>query len=102
MPNVPFVFVSRRTGTRYTQIARGLYAAAKRAGITDLRWHDLRRTCGCRLIQDYRADLIHVSRWLGHTTTAMTERTYAFLRIEDLHWTIRPGTKPGTKVPDGR
>ncbi len=41
-------------------------------------------------------DLYRVSKWLGHKSVAMTERAYAFLRVEDLHAVIRPGTKVGT------
>ena len=41
-------------------------------------------------------DLYKVSRWLGHKTVAVTERAYAFLRIDDLHEAIRLGTKLGT------
>jgi integrase/recombinase XerD len=95
-----FVFTNSRTGQRYYEPKRGLAGAAKRAGIKDLRWHDLRRTCGCRLIQDHNADLFHVSRWLGHTSTQMTERAYAFLRVQDLHGIIRPTTK-STTVDEG-
>ena len=95
-PASPFVFVNPTTGTRYVSPSRRFAAAGQRAEIKDLRWHDLRRTCGCRLIQDHHADLFHVSRWLGHSTTAMTERAYAFLRVQDLHAFIRPGTKTGT------
>ena len=32
-----------------------------------------------------------VSRWLGHSSIAVTERYYAFLRIEDLHRAVEKG-----------
>lgn len=96
VPGSPFVFTNLKTGTRYVSIKNGLAGAAKKASIIDLRWHDLRRTCGCRLIQDHKADLYHVSRWLGHASTQMTEKAYAFLRVKDLHAIIRTGTKTGT------
>jgi integrase/recombinase XerD len=88
----------KEDGTRYHTLKRSFASAARRAGIQNLRWHDLRRTCGCRLIQEYGLDLYKVSRWLGHKTVAVTERAYAFLRIDDLHAAIRLGTKPGTAV----
>lgn len=95
----PYVFC-KPDGSRYLRLTRGLDGAASRAGIADLRWHDLRRTCGCRLLQDYGMDLYRVSKWLGHKSVAMTERAYAFLRVEDLHAVIRPGTKVGTGNED--
>lgn len=60
-------------------------AKIERTGIRDLTWHDLRRTCGCRLLQDYRMELIHVSQWLGHQGLAVTQRAYAFLHQDALH-----------------
>src|SRR5262249_47617492 len=36
----PYVFVNPETGTRYVDPSGGLAAAARRAGIPDLRWHD--------------------------------------------------------------
>jgi integrase len=68
-----------------------LKKAARKAGIDDLTFHDLRRTCGCRLLQDYGASMEVVSRWLGHSSIAVTERCYAFLRIEDLHRAVEKG-----------
>lgn len=47
----PHVLVNDDTGTRYVQMNKGLKAAARRAKITDLRWHDLRRTAGRRSSQ---------------------------------------------------
>jgi integrase/recombinase XerD len=99
-----FVFVNPTTGTRYVDPSGGLEAAARRARIEDLRWHDLRRTCGCRLIQDRGADLYHVSHWLGHSSTQMTEKAYAFLRVRDLHGVIRPDARTTARagsLPDG-
>jgi len=91
----PFVFC-KEDGTRYGSLKTSFSTAARRAEIKNLRWHDLRRTCGCRLIQEYGLDLYKVSRWLGHKSTTVTEHTYAFLRVDDLHEAIRVGTNVGT------
>ena len=85
----PYVFHKRETGERYQKLTRGLAGAAKRAGIKDLRWHDLRRTCGCRLLQDHGMSIEQVSKWLGHATIAQTQRSYAFLEVEQLHAGIK-------------
>lgn len=90
----------KRDGSRYGKLTRGLTAAAKRAGIKHLRWHDLRRTCGCRLLQDRKASMEEVSKWLGHESITQTERAYAFLENEQLH--ERVGTNPGTEHADSK
>lgn len=53
--------------------------------IPDLRWHDLRRTCGCRLLQDHGMSMEGVSKWLGHGSIQQTQRAYAFLEVAHLH-----------------
>lgn len=82
--DTPYVFC-RPDGRRYGKRNKGLAGAAGRAGITDLTWHDLRRTCGCRLLQDHGLKMKHVSEWLGHSSVAQTERAYAFLEVDQLH-----------------
>ena len=74
----------KKDGSRYGKLTRGLAGACKRSGISDLRWHDLRRTCGSWMLQD-GVSIEVVSKWLGHGSIAVTERSYAFLRTEDLH-----------------
>lgn len=72
----------------------GLQKAAKRAGIEDLRWHDLRRTCGCRLLQDDEFQMHEVSQWLGHSTVTVTEKHYAFLKKDQLHTALARKSQP--------
>lgn len=71
-------------GERFIQMERGFKAACRRARISNLRWHDLRRTCGCRLLQDHKLSLEEVKSWLGHKSVVVTERAYAFLDIEKM------------------
>jgi integrase len=89
----PYVLINPETGTRYSQLNKGLDGAIKRAGIDRLTWHDLRRTCGCRLLQDHRLSMEQVSRWLGHSSVVVTERAYAFLETEHLHAAIASALK---------
>lgn len=56
--------------------------------VTGIRWHDLRRTCGCRLLQDHKMPIEQVSLWLGHASVVQTQRTYAFLETEQLHESV--------------
>ena len=68
---------------------------AAKAGIAAFSWHDLRRTCGCRLLQGRglgwaprpakKLSMERVSKWLGHSSISVTERHYAFLTVDDLH-----------------
>lgn len=76
-------------GSRYHKLTRGLAGAVSRAKIAHVKWHDLRRTCGCRLLQDEGLSLAHVSKWLGHKSVTVTERSYAFLEVQHLHEAIR-------------
>lgn len=75
----------RRAARRFNTMDRGLKAACRRAGVSDVRWHDLRRTCGSRLIQDRGLDMHEVKGWLGHSSVVVTETTYAFLGVRQLH-----------------
>lgn len=53
------------------------------AGLDDVRWHDLRRTCGCRLLER-GFTIFEVQKWLGHASVTQTEAAYAFLEFEKL------------------
>lgn len=80
----PFVF-SHDDGTRYGRMVKAFSTAARRAGIKDVCWHDLRRTFGVRRLrgEGYNmASMQEVSEMLGHSTVAVTERSYAFLDAE--------------------
>lgn len=75
-------------GTRVAQdsayVNKVLQQVAASVGIYNLRWHDLRRTCGVRLLQDRRFSMEAVSRWLGHESIKVTQDSYAFLGIDNL------------------
>lgn len=84
----PYVFC-HGNGDRYVNMEKGLKAAVRRAGLRALRWHDLRRTCGCRLLQNHSLSMEGVKEWLGHSSVLVTERAYAFLEIEQLHRAVQ-------------
>lgn len=75
---------SRPDGDRYPHRDKAFKSAVAAAGLKDVRWHDLRRTCGCRRIQDHGWKLEEVRMLLGHSSVVVTEKIYAFLRVEDL------------------
>jgi integrase len=90
-----FVFVNPDAGTRYVQMDKGFKAAARRAEIEDARWHDLRRTAGCRWLQRDGKSLEEVSILLGHSSVKVTEKCYAFLEAEMVAESLSR-TKTGT------
>lgn len=92
----PYIFTAT-TGTRYTVNSNyfweSLQKACFRAKIAEhVEWHDLRRTCGCRLLQDRKLSMLEVSKWLGHSSIKVTERTYAFLAKDALHAALDQST----------
>jgi integrase len=77
-----------RTGVGFYDLNHAFQEAAARAGISDVRFHDLRKTTGCRLLQDHRMPIERVSKWLGHATIEQTQKSYAFLDVRHLHDSI--------------
>ncbi len=69
----PHVFVNPLTSNRWLSIRDGFKAAARRAGIEDFRFHDLRHTAASRLAMN-GVDLLTVASILGHKTLSMTQR----------------------------
>jgi integrase/recombinase XerD len=91
-PSCPYVIYNRQ-GTRYDELYHLFVGACAHAGITDASPHDLRRTCGVRLLRDHidsetgkrGMSMERVSKWLGHSSIKVTERHYAFLSVDSLH-----------------
>jgi integrase len=79
----PYVF-RHKNGDRLNNMEKGLKGARRRAGVRALSWRDLRRTCGCRLLQDHGKSMEAVKEWLGHSSVLVTERHYAFLEFEHI------------------
>jgi len=100
-PTGPFVFWWGKKGARIGNMTRAFKSALKRARIEGVTWHDLRRTCGCRLLQEYGATIYDVKEWLRHSSVTVTERHYAFLRHEDLHRLIDRPVQLERRPPPG-
>ena len=88
----PYVFWNRE-GRRYFDLYQQLIRVSSKLGIQDLRWHDLRRTCGCRLLQDFGLPIERVSLWLGHSSSVVTQKVYAFLDVRHLHEAVGTGAR---------
>lgn len=90
------------TGKRFADLNKTLQRIANSVGVTGIRWHDLRRTCGCRLLQDYSFPIEKVSKWLGHSSVAQTQKAYAFLDVRHLHQELaKSRTNAGTPQLEG-
>lgn len=75
----PFVFF-HDDGKPYLRVRKAFSTAVKNAKLKDVRWHDLRRTAGCRWLRDGRS-MDEVSALLGHATVTITQKSYAFLDL---------------------
>jgi integrase len=79
-------------------LRRRYIAALKRAGLRELRFHDLRHTFGTRMIA--KADIRRVQEWMGHADVQTTMKYLHYVpRAEDAQLvaeafrTAEPGTE---------
>jgi excisionase family DNA binding protein len=68
-----FLFRNAKTEKPLGSVKTAFKAACRRAGISGLRFHDLRHTFASRLVER-GADLITVKELLGHSSVKITER----------------------------
>lgn len=90
---------SQRSGQPYKRLTRPLATAAQKAGIQDLRWHDLRHTFASWAIQNGMG-IYTLSRLLGHATVQITQR-YAHLQTDDLRAAVESAAQKraqGTRI----
>lgn len=95
-----YVIVNPETHTRYWQMNKGFKRAVERAELKDVRWHDLRRTAGCRWLQRDAKTMAEVSILLGHSSVTVTESRYAFLEADAVAQSLAGRTKVGTGTSD--
>jgi excisionase family DNA binding protein len=72
-PTGELVFGSPWTGKPLNGIRNAFVRACKQAGISGLRFHDLRHTFASRLIEK-GVDIVTVKELLGHSTILLTQR----------------------------
>jgi integrase len=79
----PYAFPNPDTGKPYTQVYYAWDTARKKAGLEDLRIHDLRHSFASFLVNSGRS-LYEVQNLLGHARPVTTQR-YAHLSQQTLH-----------------
>jgi integrase len=72
-PESEYVFINPHTGRPYRDLSKGLDAACRAAGITDLHWHDLRHTFGTRMAEAGHGDAT-IAELMGHADRKTTAR----------------------------
>jgi integrase len=83
-----YVFPGRFGGHKTIQNNRALEAAFRRAGVTDVSSHNLRKTFATRLLSRGTA-ITDVQHLLGHASVKTTEKAYAaFVKNERFKQTI--------------
>ena len=80
--NGEYLFASPVTGKPYVSIYNSWNSARTKAGLKDVRMHDLRHSFASALVNSGRS-LYEVQTLLGHSTSTMTQR-YAHLSNESL------------------
>lgn len=70
-------------GLNFEGLKTGFRRAREAAGMPEVTFHDLRRSCGTLMIQA-GVDLYVVSKVLGHSSVAVTQSRYAYLQTEQM------------------
>lgn len=103
LPNAVFTYVAQRTragrvrGQRYAITPETFYnefkAAAKAAGLPDLRPHDLRHVAGTRTLRASGGNLRAAQRHLGHSRISTTTK-YAHYMLDELRAAMTAAHSP--------
>jgi integrase len=75
-PDLVFPNESGRPLSHSNLLSRGLYPALRRAGLRRVRFHDLRHSYASMMLAS-GADVVRVSRLLGHASPTVTLNVYA-------------------------
>lgn len=81
-PDCPWVFPARNSG-HIKDARKALWKAMKLSDISDLHQHDLRRSFASLLV-NANVDIYQIKDLLGHSSVAVTQKSYAHLQQSTL------------------
>lgn len=100
----PWVFPSRETGAteggHLTDVKRSWQNITRRAGLTDLHIHDLRRTLGSWMAGQ-NASMLMIGKALGHRNARSTE-VYARMNLDPVRQAVEQATRAMMQVAKGK
>jgi integrase len=73
-----YLFTNNGAPCSLQALTRQYQGVLKRAGLSGVRFHDLRHTCATHLIED-GVSIYAVSHLLGHSSVAVTQGIYGHL-----------------------
>jgi integrase len=82
-----------KKGIPFKTLNKALQRAAKEAKVPNVTLHDLRRTFTCWRYREDDIKLETLKELLGHHSIAVTEKSYWFLKTDDLHKAMGTVTK---------
>ena len=85
------------TGSRIQKIRKGVEAAAKRAGLTEVSPHVLRHTAAVWMAEA-GVSMAQIARVLGHSDSAITERVYASFSPDYLRGAVQHLNITGIRI----
>lgn len=85
-PESEFLFYNPETGTHLKNLSASFAIARKEAGVSGVRFHDLRHTAASKMVEA-GVDLVTVSKILGHASIQMTMR-YAHPTPENMRLAV--------------
>jgi len=74
-PGRELIFFNPKTGKHVQDVKTGFKAACRRAGISGLRFHDLRHTFATRLAGE-GVDVATIKELMGHSSIVITQRYF--------------------------
>ncbi|MDE0332709.1 MAG: tyrosine-type recombinase/integrase [Nitrospinae bacterium] len=100
-PENPWVIAGQRTGKSLTGLHHYWRPIRERAGLADVRLHDLRHSYASRALA-LGENLYTIGKLLGHTSVATSARYAHLMREAEREAAVRVGGSIGAHVANGR
>ncbi|MCY4559470.1 MAG: site-specific integrase, partial [Chloroflexi bacterium] len=97
----PWVIAGQRPGRRLTGLHHYWQPIRERAGLADVRLHDLRHSYASRALA-LGESLYTIGKLLGHTSVASSARYAHLMRDAEREAAVRVGGSIGTHITNGR